>query len=126
MPYANSWEKNGLYRKFTDEISCDEILKANIELYDSTDFEYIKYIINDFTEATGNRIEACHAKAYAIMDEVISARKGKMKIAIVVTHPSLIALTNYYCELMVDKRFDCETFQTLSASREWIELKQKT
>jgi hypothetical protein len=120
MPYINTWESNGLYRKFIGSISGDEILKSNFELHIDPDFEKIKYIINDFTEITGHSIQTTHTKVYAITDEIVSTTKGKFKIALVVTQDPFIALANTYREQMIDKGFECEIFQTIEDARKWV------
>ena len=87
MPYTNTWELEGLYRKFVDEINGDEILESNYKLHEDPNFQAIKYIINDFIEVTGHSIVTAHTKAYATSDNIISNTKGKLKIALVVTQP---------------------------------------
>ncbi len=120
MPHTNTWETGGLYRKFTGEISGEEILESNFDLHMDSNFQTIKYIINDFTEVTGHSIEVVHTKVYATTDEIISNTKGKLKIAIVVTQDPLIALANSYREEMIGKRFECDIFNTIEDAREWV------
>lgn len=120
MPYTNTRETDGLYRKFTGNISGDEILESNFELHTDPDFQKIKYIINDFTEVTGHSIETIHTKVYALTDEIVSNTKGKLKIALVVTQEPLIALANSYREEMIVKRFECEIYQTIEDARKWV------
>lgn len=120
MAYTNIWETVGLHRKFTKEITSEEILLSNIELHTDSGFGYIQYIINDFTDVTGYSIEALDINAYAISDDIISVTKGKLKIALVVTQAPLIELAKNYCELMSGKRFECELFQSLDDARNWV------
>ena len=119
MPHTNTWEPGGLYRKFTGEISGEEILESNFELHIDPNFQTINYIINDFTEVTGHSIETAHTKVYASTDEIISNTKGKLKIALVVTQDPLIALANSYREEMIGNRFECNIFQTIDDARKW-------
>ena len=120
MSYINTWESEGLYRKFVGEINGDEILESNYELQADPNFQEIKYIINDFTEVTGHSIETAHTKAYATSDDIISNTKGKLKIALVVTQTPLIALANSYREQMIGKLFECEIFRTIQDARKWV------
>ena len=119
MPHTNTWEPGGLYRKFTGEISGEEILEANFELHIDPNFQTINYIINDFTEVTGHSIETTHTEVYASTDEIISNTKGKLKIALVVTQDPLIALANSYREEMIGNRFECNIFQTIDDACKW-------
>jgi len=52
MSHSNTWETDGLFRKFIGEISAYEILDSNIELHHDSNFCHIKYVINDFSEVT--------------------------------------------------------------------------
>ena len=120
MPHTNTWEQDGLYRKFTGEISGDEILESNYVLHVHPNFQNIKFIINDFTEIAGHSIEESYTKAYAISDDVISIVKGKLKIALVAIHDDHIELANNYRNQMEDKRFECEIFKQLEDARKWV------
>ena len=120
MSYTNSWESEGLYRKFFGEISGDEILESNFELHANPNFKTIKYIINDFLEVTAYSIESSYTKAYASSDAVISNSKGKLNIALVVDQDELIALANGYREQMKGQLFECEIFPCIEEARKWV------
>lgn len=115
-----NWEPNGLYRKFTDEISGEEILESNFELQRHPKFEFIDFIINDFSEVTGFTIETEHTKTYAKTDEIAANTKFTLKVAIVVNQDPLIALANSYREEMIGKSFECEIFKTVEDARKWV------
>lgn len=120
MPHTNTWEQGGLYRKFIGKISGEEVLYSNYELHAHPKFQKILYIINDFSDVTAHSIEPPHTHVYALTDEMISATKGDLKIALVVTQDSLIALANSYREEMIGNRFECEIFQTVGDARKWV------
>ena len=120
MPHKNTWESEGLYRKFTGTITGDEILESNFELHMDSNFQTINYIINDFIEVTDHSIETTHTKVYASTDEIASNTKGKLKIALVVTQDPLITLAKSYREEMIGNRFECNIFQTIDDARKWV------
>ena len=122
MAHSLTWQSNGLFRNFTDEISPEEILKSNFDIHIHPQFEKIKYIINDFTKVTELVINSGHTKIYASTDDVISDTKGKLKIAIVANQDAHIALANSYREQMKNKFFECEIFQTQEEAQVWAEL----
>lgn len=121
MAHTNTWNKNGLFRKFTGEISPEEILQSNFDLHIHPKFESIKYIINDFTEVTELAINKDHTKIYATTDDIISDTKGNLKIAIVAKQDAHIALANNYRVEMKNKLFECEIFQTVKEAQKWAE-----
>ena len=120
MPHNNTWEPDGLYRKFTGEISGEEILESNFELHVNPNFSNIKYIINDFTEITAHSIEIAHTKIYAKTDDIVSTTKGKLKIALVAAQAEHIDLAHNYREQMKDKLFECEIFNSIEDARNWV------
>lgn len=122
MSHTNTWNENGLFRKFTGEISPEEILKSNFDMHVDPRFENIKYVINDFTDVTDLVINTNHTKIYASTDDIISDTKGNLKIAIVAVQDTHIALANNYREEMKNKFFKCEIFQTLKEAQKWAEL----
>jgi len=124
MPHTNTWERNGLYRKFTGILSGAEIIESNFELHTEPDFQKIEYIINDFTEITDHSIDIAHTNIYAKTDDIISNTKGRLKIALLVTQEDLIDLANGYRELMKNSKFDCEIFKSIEDARNWVNNEQ--
>jgi len=120
MPYTLTWESKGLYRKFTGDVSGDEILKSNFELHVDPYFQNITYIINDFTGMTGHSIDISHTEVYAKTDDIVSNSKGRLKIALVATQADHIDLANSYCDQMEDKLFECEIFKNIKDARNWV------
>ena len=95
------------------------LIESNFDLHQDSNFQAIKYIINDFTEVIEHSIEVIHTKVYASTDEIISNSKGKLKIALVVTQEPLIVLANSYREEMIGNTFECDIFNTIEDAREW-------
>jgi len=120
MPHENSWNSESLYRKFSGEISGEEILESNFELQAHPNFSVIKYIINDFTNVTEHTVKAMHANVYAKTDNIIANTKGKLKIALVVPPTSpVIEVANNYREQMRGSLFSCEIFSTFKDAENW-------
>lgn len=122
MPHKNTWNANGVLRKFSDEVNGDEILKSNFDLHVDPRFREIKYIINDFTDTKTLLLDTTHTRTYASTDDIISEIKGEFKIAIVVNKDEHIALANAYQQEMKSNLFTCEIFKTLDEAQTWAEL----
>ena len=119
MANTISWETDYLYRKFSGEITGEEILKSNFDLQVHPRFAKIKYLINDFSEVTAAHIDAEHAKIFASTDDIISDTKGKLKIAIVTDNPAHIELAEGYRAAMKNRLFECEIFATVEEAKNW-------
>jgi len=120
MPHSNTWETDGLYRKFIGEISAYEILESNVELHHDARFIQIKYVINDFSEVTGHSVEVTHTRIYASTDRLMSDYKNELKIALIVPQTELIDIANSYREQMIGERFECQIFKTVEEARAWV------
>jgi len=120
MPYTNTWEDEGLYRKFSGFVESEEILRSNLDLHVHPNFEDIKYIINDFSEIVGHEVRASHAGIYAKNDDMVAVIKGRMKIAIVANQESVVALARAYKERLAGSMFTCEIFDSLAEARAWV------
>lgn len=120
MSNENIWTSDSLYRKFSGELTGDEILKSNFELQAHPNFRKIKYIINDFTDVTSHTVEAIHTNVYAKTDNIISDTKGKLKIALVVPQNSpVIDAANDYRGQMINSLFLCEIFSNIEEATIW-------
>lgn len=119
MAHSYNWESEGLYRKFTGEISGEEILISNFEIQSREEFVTIKYIINDFSDISGYTVNHTHTGIYARTDDIISDTKGKLKIAIIADKEEVIALAKNYRQKMKNSQFSCEIFKTLEEAKMW-------
>lgn len=121
MAHTLNWKPDYLYRKFSGEITGEEILKSNFEIQSHPGFAKIKYLINDFNEVESTLIDAEHTKIFASTDDIISDSKGKLKIAIVTNNDEHIQLAEMYRASMKNRLFDCEIFASVEEAKKWGE-----
>ena len=121
MAHTVSWKPDSLYRKFTGEITGEEILKSNFDIQVHPRFIKIKYLINDFNEVTSALIDPEHTKIFASTDDIISDTKGKLKIAIVTDNEALAELAEGYRAAMKNRLFECEIFASVQEAKKWRE-----
>lgn len=125
MAHTIIWKQNCLYRKFTGEITAEEILKSNFDMHAHPRFAKIKYLVNDFSEVTAAHMDEGHTQIFASTDDIISDTKGKLKIAIVTSNnPAHIELAEGYRAAMEHKLFECEIFASVKDAKQWGEQSQ--
>lgn len=122
MPNTLTWKPHYLFRKFTGDVTGEEILKSNFDLQAHPRFAAIKYIVNDFTDVSALLIDTHHTKIYASTDDIISDTKGKFKIAIVVNQEAHVDLAKSYRDSLKNNVYDCEIFETVEDAKKWGEL----
>ncbi len=119
MAYQNKWDEKGLCRVFTEKVSGDEILDANLTLHGDSRFDDISYIINDFTQIIEFEVSGMDIVKVATIDNVAALSKARLKIAIVATIESLLDWVNLYCERMADSPYECEIFTNFDDAYQW-------
>jgi len=122
MPCEKVWETQGLYRKFSGDISLAEILESNLE--DQSDYRFpdIDYVIDDMSEITSLSLDGQDTEAIAKINNIFAATKGRFKIAICIQdNPMQTAIAHGFHEQMESTRFECAIFHNLTDARVWAE-----
>lgn len=120
MAYQNKWGEKGLCRIFTDKVSGDDILDANLALHGDSRFDDISYIINDFSQIVDFQLSGMDIVKVATIDNVAALSKARLKIAIVATTDAVLDWVNLYCEKMVESPYECEIFSNLDCAYQWV------
>jgi len=120
MPYKNIWEDNGVYRKYSNHITGQEILQAAQDVHGHALFDSIRYVINDLLEVTKHDISPHEIRSLAAIDKAASITNSNIKIAIVATIPTIHAFSSLYSELINKTPFSCEIFTCIGKARKWV------
>lgn len=101
MSYENIWEKGGVYRKYSNHVTGEEVFQAVQDVYGHAQFDSIHYVINDFLDVT-NHDEVSHKdlKSLAAIDKAAAISNPNIKIAIVATLSTIQKMASTYGELM--------------------------
>ena len=89
MPYCIDWEPQGVYKKYTGQVTGQEFLKAVHTVNVSPNFHAYRYVINDFSDCTefdlpGNYSDDALAAAIGA-----HASNTKFIAAFVARHPDI-------------------------------------
>lgn len=126
MSHHNTWEENGLYRKFTDSITGEEILTSNLTIHGDSRFDNLKYVINDFTQIVEFDADEIDILKISTIDNVGSRSNSYLKIAIVATSESLLVWVHLYCKQMLDSPLECKIFNHVDDAYRWLSKSQVT
>jgi len=119
LPYHNNWKDNGLYRKFTGEITGGEILESNLSIHGDPRFDGINYVLNDFISIVEFDVNNTDINIISTIDNVAALSKQKLKIAIVATNTDLLKWVNVYLNMMQDSPYETAVFSTCSDALNW-------
>jgi len=119
MSHQNTWEEHGLYRKFNDKISGEEILTSNLSIHGDARFDNIRYVINDFTDVVEFEAAEIDVLKISTIDNVAARSNSYLKIALVATSGPLLRWIHQYCKQMQDSPLECEVFETVNSAYQW-------
>lgn len=120
MSYENIWENNGVYRKYHNGINGKELLQAAEEVLGHELFDSIRYIINDLLHVTEHNVKTSDIITLASMDRAAADINPDIKIAIVVTIPTIKTLASLYGDLMGHSPYPSKIFSNLEEARIWV------
>lgn len=120
MPYKNIWERDGVYRRYSNSITGKEVLQAVQDVHGHELFDSIRYVINDFLEVTKHDVSLHDIKSLAAIDKAAALTNPNIKIAIVTTMPTIQTLSSLYGELINKSPFTCKIFSCLDEARKWV------
>lgn len=120
MPYENIWEKDGVYRKYTQCIKGVDIIQAMGEVHGHELFDSIGYVINDFLNVTEINLNPAEIKTLAAIDKAAALTNPNIRIALVATMPTIQSMSEMYGDLMSESPYTCEVFSDLDEARKWI------
>lgn len=124
MSHHNTWEENGLYRKFIGNITGEEILTSNLTIHGDSRFDNLKYVINDFTQIVEFDADEIDILKISTIDKVGSRSNSYLKIAIVATSEPLLVCAHLYCKQMLDSPLGCKIFNHVDDAYRWLSKSQ--
>ena len=119
MSFINNWEDNGLHRKFTGEITGQEILESNLSIQGNPRFDHIKYVLNDFSSITEFEITSADVNIISTIDNVAAISKKSLKIAIVADDKNLLKWINEYLKMMQGSPYATALFSSNDDALKW-------
>ncbi len=122
MAYTIKWEEKGVYLRFYDTLTLDEVRQSNDELYSDSRFYDAKYQVCDYLDVNEINLVSKEVKIPASIDKAASASIPGMKIALISTDNRLIELGNEYIETSkkLHSTWVFNIFECLEDARNWI------
>lgn len=125
MPCELIWEADRVTARFAGVVSTQEFLGGALRVNADCRFDELRYIINDFTAIAGHALDPAQVgEDLAVAAVGGMATNRKIRVLIVTTDPTLIALD----ELMHSPAFECPhesfVFPTLAHAHAWLQEQQ--
>ena len=124
MPYQTTWEKKGIFWKYSGIVTDIDIIARNNEFYADPRSENILYQLVDGTGIEKFKLDEPSLKLLAATDYAAAMSVRKLKVAFVATRVDVVDFFQTYINYA--KEFNCEwefkIFTDLNSARKWISL----
>lgn len=124
MPYQTTWEKKGIFWKYSGIVTDIDIIAPNNEFYADPRSENILYQLVDGTGIEKFKLDEPSLKLLAATDYAAAMSVRKLKVAFVATRVDVVDFFQTYINYA--KEFNCEwefkIFTDLNSARKWISL----
>jgi hypothetical protein len=120
MPYATTWEDSGVVWTFRGNVTGDEILRANREIYRDPRFDQLTYQIVDLTAVERFDVTEDDMARIAVHDRAAARSKPSVRVAIAAANEMIKDLSAFYDAAMVGAPWRQRIFDSMSEAREWL------
>ncbi len=120
MPYVTTWEESGVLWTFRGQVTGDEILRANQEIYRDPRFQRLTYQIDDLTGVERFDVTEDDMAMIAVNDRIASRSKPGVRVAIAADDEIIKDLSAFYDAVMVGSPWRQRIFDSMSEAREWL------
>jgi hypothetical protein len=120
--YAIEWDPpSGLIKRHFGHVTGSEVLEANRIAERDVRFDSLRYVVNDFSECTEVTVSPAEIEEIAAIDRAAAATNPNIRLAIVATHPDVVAASTAYANDPLT-RFATRVFSSINAARSWLGL----
>ena len=125
MAFELIWEPEGAVIQYSDVVTDDDIRQANLDIFDDTRFDTLRYEICIYTDITALDRSSEFVRWVADFDLQASKRNPSVRVAVVGEQPLLKGITNMYraeFELR-GGTWGQGLFNTVEEARVWLAIK---
>ena len=119
MAYQLTWEPNGVYWKYTGNVTGEEIVEASTTIYSDPRFDNLRYKLVDFLDAENISIDKDDVELISYQHIAAARYNPRIKTAIVSkTYSYLLQL---FVENLRISEWEVEVFHHLDNANKWID-----
>lgn len=122
MAFTQEWKNDGVYRKYFDKLTSEDLIYSNSQLVGKAEFETIKYLIVDFTGITSIEIDGKDVDIATLFNEKSNPYNKDIKVALVSDNTELQSLIEKYLEntLTLVPYAQQKLFNNLIEAQSWV------
>jgi len=93
MSYEIIWEPHGVIKRFSGQLTDQDLVQSVIDTEGNMAFDGLRYVINDFLAIDACSASASDVEEISILDKGASMSNPRIRIAVVTTSPEVVVLT---------------------------------
>lgn len=118
MAYDINWEHDGVYWKYSGEVSGKELIEASTAIYGDPRFDALRYKLVDFLDVDKIKIDEKEVTLIACQHKAAEKSNPYIKNAIVTTSDSELA--NLFATYFSDSPWEVKIFHVLDEANNWL------
>lgn len=120
MGYDLHWEPpQGVVKRLFGQVSGAELIASGVQVEADPRFDALSYVINDFRDCTAVNVLPRQVEEMAAIDAVAALTNPRIRIAIVATHPEILAGAQAYASDPLTV-YPTRLFATMDEARAWV------
>jgi len=123
MSYEIIWEPHGVIKRFSGQLTDQDLVQSVIDTEGNMAFDGLRYVINDFLAIDACSASASDVEEISILDKGASMSNPRIRIAVVTTSPEVVVLTEHYAKSPLCA-YPIRIFRSLAEARTWLGLEQ--
>jgi hypothetical protein len=120
MSYTLDWKPRGVVKHFSGFVTGAEFFRSFLDVTGSIDFDNLKFIINDFSNAINHSINQDTFEDIIAMRHGASNTRSNIYTAIITTDIRFVEIADTVNSRLPDGVPKTEVFPTLTLANEWI------
>lgn len=121
MPYTTEWENQGIHWHYWGEVSGEELIQSNLEIYGDERFDRMKYQIVDLTGVDSFDVTHDDMLKMAAYDRAAARSNPSVKVAVIAHIATIKSLTTLYDAENQQSPWETRMFDTVEEARFWTE-----
>lgn len=120
MPYQLKWEENGVYCQFSGDVTDQDIIQCNMDIYGDPRFDDLRYELLDFLQMVRLSFSEESVEVIASCDTIASKTNPYIFCAVVTNERQLALLSDFYNQETNEMPWQSEAFESVEDARTWI------
>lgn len=121
MAFETHWEAEGVYRRFYEDFSADDMKFSRAQVYGNPKFREMRYLINDYTDGRPDQtVGEQSVELAAALANNAAKLNPSIKFALVGSSPEVVELLDIFAALPISSEINYRIFPSLEEARSWV------